>query len=136
MIKQVWFNLPVKDVARSKEFFGKLGWVDESSHGTGPDSVCLLVGEQKTVVMLFAESTFKGFISDEVLDPAKGAETMISFDAESREEVDKFAALVREAGGDLFGEPQEIQGWMYGFGFKDPDGHRWNMLHMDMSKLG
>jgi len=24
---------------------------------------------------------------------------------------------------------------MYGCGFTDPDGHRWNALYMDMSKM-
>lgn len=60
---------------------------------------------------------------------------MISFDAESREEVDEMAAKVRAAGGTIFGEPGEIRGWMYGFGFADLDGHRWNMVFMDFSKL-
>ncbi|MDF2859634.1 MAG: hypothetical protein K0Q87_5485, partial [Neobacillus sp.] len=26
-------------------------------------------------------------------------------------------------------------GWMYGCGVADPDGHRWNVLFMDMSKM-
>lgn len=25
--------------------------------------------------------------------------------------------------------------WMYGAGFTDLDGHRWNVLYMDMSKM-
>ena len=60
---------------------------------------------------------------------------MISFDAESREEVDEMARKVFEAGGNIFGEPAEIQGWMYGFAFTDLDGHRWNQLYMDFSKM-
>ena len=28
-----------------------------------------------------------------------------------------------------------LLGWMYGFGFCDIDGHRWNVLYMDMSKM-
>ena len=39
-----------------------------------------------------------------------------------------------EAGGDVFAPPADNQGWMYGFAFKDPDGHRWNQLYMDRSK--
>ena len=31
--------------------------------------------------------------------------------------------------------PAESQGWMYGCAFADPDGHRWNVLYMDMSKM-
>jgi predicted lactoylglutathione lyase len=29
----------------------------------------------------------------------------------------------------------ENQGWMYGCSFSDLDGHRWNILYMDYSKL-
>jgi predicted lactoylglutathione lyase len=60
---------------------------------------------------------------------------LFSFDAESREEVDEMAKKVKAAGGTLYAEPAENQGWMYGFAFVDPDGHRWNMLYMDMSKM-
>ena len=39
------------------------------------------------------------------------------------------------AGGTVFAEPRESNGFMYGCGFCDPDGHRWNVLFMDASKL-
>ena len=64
-----------------------------------------------------------------------GSEVLISFDAESREEVDETARKVFEAGGTVFSKLAEIQGWMYGFAFADLDGHRWNMVFMDFSKL-
>jgi predicted lactoylglutathione lyase len=35
----------------------------------------------------------------------------------------------------LFAKPAENQGWMYGCGFFDLDGHRWNILFMDYDKL-
>ena len=60
---------------------------------------------------------------------------MISFDAESPEEVDETARKVFDSGGKIFSEPAEIQGWMYGFAFADLDGHRWNQIYMDYSKM-
>jgi predicted lactoylglutathione lyase len=39
------------------------------------------------------------------------------------------------AGGTVFSESEEKDGWMYGCGFADLDGHRWNVLYMDMSKM-
>jgi uncharacterized protein YndB with AHSA1/START domain len=42
---------------------------------------------------------------------------------------------VRKAGGKIYAEPGESQGWMYAFGFEDLDGHRWSMLYMDISKM-
>ncbi len=85
--------------------------------------------------MLFEESMFKGFIRHEISDPVKGSEILISIDAANREEVDDLAKKAAVAGGEVFGKPSEIQGWMYGCGFTDLDGHRWNVLYMDPSKM-
>ena len=84
--------------------------------------------------MLFEESTFENFVQNEITDTKSSSEILISIDAESRAEVDAFAKKVVEAGGLVFAKPAEIQGWMYGCGFADLDGHRWNMLYMDLSK--
>ena len=134
MTKEIWLNLPVKDVAKSKEFFTKLGLKFNTGPGDTADSACLLVGEKNVVVMLFAEHLFKNFTRHEMSDPAKGSEVLISFDAESREEIDELAKKAADAGGNVFAAPEEIQGWMYGCGFADLDGHRWNVLFMDKSK--
>jgi predicted lactoylglutathione lyase len=134
MTKEIWLNFPVKDVNKSKEFFTRIGFTPNEKHTKG-DMVCFEVGEKKMTVLFFAEEVFKGFTKSEISDTKRGAEVLISFDAESREEVDETAKKVRDAGGRIFSEPSEIQGWMYGFAFADLDGHRWNMVFMDFSKL-
>jgi uncharacterized protein len=133
--KDIWINLPVKDVSKSKEFFTKLGFSFSTEYGNGNDCAGLLVGSKKTVIMLFLESTFKKFIGSEIADTKLGTEVLFSFSAENKDEVDEMAKKVTDAGGTIFGKPSDIQGWMYGFGFIDPDGHRWNSLYMDMSKM-
>jgi len=70
-----------------------------------------------------------------ISDTRVGSEMLMSFDAESREEVDRLAAIAEANGGQVFSKPAEIQGWMYGCGFLDPDGHRWNVLFMDVAKM-
>jgi len=86
-------------------------------------------------VLLFAEDTFKSFTKHDLTDTRQSTETLFSFDAESREEVDEIARKVFDAGGNVFSEPAEIQGWMYGFAFADLDGHRWNQVYMDFSRM-
>jgi len=134
MTKQIWLNLPVKEVAKSKVFFAKIGFSFNEQHGTD-HSAAMLVGEKNFVVMLFEESMFGGFVQNKITDTKSSSEVLISIDAESREEVDEFAQKVIEAGGTLFAKPAENLGWMYGCGFSDLDGHRWNVLFMDFSKL-
>lgn len=134
MTKQIWLNLPVKNVAKAKDFFWKIGFSFNEQHDT-PSSTCMIIGEGNFVVMLFEELLFKSFTQNELTDTQSGSEILISIDAESKEEVDALAEKVKEAGGTVFSPPAESQGWMYGFGFADLDGHRWNVLYMDFSKL-
>ncbi len=134
MTKQIWLNLPVNDVAKSKDFFWKIGFSFNEQHDT-PSSTCMVVGDSHFVVMLFEESLFTSFSQNKLTDTQSSSEVLISIDAESASEVDELAKKVEEAGGTIFSPPAESQGWMYGFGFADLDGHRWNVLFMDFSKL-
>ena len=134
MTKQIWLNLPVKNVAKAKDFFWKIGFSFNEQHDT-PSSTCMVIGEGNFLVMLFEELLFKSFSQNELTDTQSSSEILISIDAESKEEVDALAEKVKEAGGTIFSPPAESQGWMYGFGFADLDGHRWNVLYMDFSKL-
>ena len=134
MTKQIWLNLPVKEVAKSKAFFSKIGFSFNEEHDT-PSSTCMVVGEGKFVVMLFEGSLFASFSQNKLTDTQSSSEILISIDAESKEEVDELAKKAEEAGGNVFSEPAESQGWMYGCAFADLDGHRWNVLYMDFSKL-
>ena len=134
MVNELWINLPVKNVKRSKEFFTALGF-EFSERGESDHSACLLVGAKKISVMLFEESVFKTFTRAGLNDTKQSSEVLFSFDASDKREVDEMALKVRSAGGTIYSEPQDNQGWMYGFAFLDPDGHRWNMLYMDMNKM-
>ena len=134
MTKELWLNFPAKNLDKTKSFYQKIGFTLNEKQ-TRDGMVCFEVGEKKMTVLFFAEETFKGFVKDEISDTGAGAEVLISLDAASREAVDESARRVFEAGGRIFSEPQEIQGWMYGFAFADPDGHRWNQIYMDFAKL-
>ncbi|MFJ7934386.1 VOC family protein [Sporosarcina sp. NPDC096371] len=135
MTKQIWINLPVKDIKKSRAFFTKLGFSHNTEHGNQDDSAGFFIGDKNVVIMLFTEPTFKMFTRNEITDTRQSTEVLFSIDAESREEVDEMAKKAVEAGGTIFGEPEEQQGWMYGCGFADLDGHRWNVLYMDLSKM-
>ena len=130
MTKELWVNLPVKDVTKAKAFFKAIGFDIPDSPGNTATSGVVIVGTKKVAVMLFENGQFAGIIQHKLTDTAKSSEMILSFDAESRAEVDEIAQKVKAAGGNVFAEPAEIQGWMYGCAFTDLDGHRWNALHM------
>ncbi|WP_343636101.1 VOC family protein [Fluviicola sp.] len=134
MTKEIWLNLPAKDVDASQAFFTTIGFTPKPERSAPGDRACFQAG--KSVVMLFNAESFKHVNGGlEMNDTSKTAQMLISFDAESREEIDELAEKVKKAGGKVFAEPAEIQGWMYGFAFADLDGHRWNGLYMDFSKM-
>jgi predicted lactoylglutathione lyase len=135
MTKQFWINLPVRDLKKSTTFFSSLGFKFNTQHGNTENSACMLLGEKDVVVMLFSEPTFKGFINGEIADSRQGAEVLLSIDAQSKAEVDEIAKNAVKAGGTTNHKPSDMQGWMYGCVFADIDGHRWNVLYMDMSKM-
>ncbi len=134
-IKQAWLNIPVKDLEKSKAFFKAIGFRSNPMHEHNPHIGSFYIGANDFVLMLFPDAAFGRIVQHTVSNPAEGKEMLINIDAESREEVDAMAETVRKAGGKIFAEPAEADGWMYVLGFEDPDGHRWAVLYMDMSKM-
>ena len=132
MTNELWFNIPVRDLAKTKKFFQSLGF---ESTRDAPEMVGFLFGEKKNQIMMVKEEFFEKYASSTVSDTSKGSELLISFDAFNKEEVDKMAEKVIAAGGQIFSGPSSIQGWMYGFGFADLDGHRWNMVYFEWDKM-
>ena len=134
-MKSFWLNLPVKDIKKSKTFFKNIGFRENPMHSEATHLASFFIGEKDVVMMLFPEKDFKNFTQNGIADTQKGTEVLFNIDAQSRKEVDEMAKTVRAAGGQIFAEPAESQGWMYAFGFEDPDGHRWSMLYMDLEKM-
>ncbi|MDN3724237.1 VOC family protein [Aequorivita sp. SDUM287046] len=134
MTTEYWLNLPIKDLKRSKKFFTEIGFVFNPNRESDT-MASLMVGKAPMPIMLFEQTEFERVVQSKIADTEKGAEIIISFNAETKTEVDEMAKKVKKAGGDVFTEPSDIQGWMYNVSFKDPDGHRWNMLYMDREKM-
>ncbi|GGI25766.1 VOC family protein [Pedobacter mendelii] len=135
MTKTIWINLPVEDVNKSKEFFTKIGFTPNTQYGANEDSASFIVGENGLIIMLFKKSVYESFAGTSVSEKSSGAEVLLSIDAESAEDVDEIAKKVIEAGGSIYGQPGYKDGWMYGCGFIDLDGQRWNILYMDLNKM-
>lgn len=121
-------NLPVKDLAVSMEFFGKLGF-EFNPDFANENGVCMVVSDN-IFVMLLMEDFFQTFTKKEVADATKTTEVLTALSVESREAVDELLSVALEAGGQEAREPQD-HGFMYGRSFEDPDGHIWEIFYMD-----
>ena len=132
MTRQIFVNLPVKDLNKAIEFFTKLGFTFNPQF-TDENATCMIVSDN-IFVMLLVEAFFKTFIKKEICDATKSTEVLLALSAESRETVDEMVNKAIEAGGTEPREPQD-HGWMYGRSFEDVDGHIWEILYMDESAL-
>lgn len=135
MAKEFWVNLPVKDISKSRTFFKAIGFAENTQFSENPTMASFFLGDKNVVVNFFPEALFKTFSNHEIADTAKGTEALFSIDAQSPAEVDEVANKAVAAGATLYASPGEKDGWMYGCGFTDLDGHRWNVLFMDFSKM-
>ncbi len=127
MTRQIFINLPVKDLNASKTFFGALGF-GFNPEFTNDQGACMVVSD--TIhVMLLREESFKTFTHKQICDAAKSTEVLVCLSCDSRAEVDETVARARKAGGNVPREPQD-HGFMYGHSFEDLDGHIWEFIHM------
>ncbi len=135
MKNEFWLNLSSKDLKKAKDFFVKLGFT-MNDRNLASHMVSMFIGNKKVVLNLFTEDLFQSFIGGHPIATTSHAnEVLFSIGAESPAEVDALAQKAVDAGGLLYAKPGYKDGWMYGCGFADLDGHRWNILYMDMSKM-
>ncbi len=128
MKRQVYINLPIRDMARSRAFFASLGFGFHPPF-TNEQGACMVVSED-TFVMLLLEPFFQTFTGKPVADAHRSTEVLIALSCASRREVDDLVRKAVAAGGSAPRPPQD-HGFMYGHGFTDLDGHQWEVLHMD-----
>lgn len=125
--KQIFVNLPCKNLPASKAFFEALGY-GFNPQFTNDQGASLVLGEN-LFAMLLAEDFAKGFTAKPLVDAKAATEVLVCLSCESREEVDQLVAKARAAGGTVPREPQD-HGFMYAHGFEDLDGHIWELVHM------
>lgn len=127
MARQIFVNLPVKDLPRSVAFFTELGFIFDPKF-TNDSGTCMIVGEN-IFVMLLVESFFQSFIKKEICDARHSTEVLVCLSCESRTEVDELVAKAVAAGGTIPRDPED-HGFMYGHAFEDLDGHIWELVYM------
>ncbi len=132
MTTKIFVNLPVKDLDRSVKFFSKLGY-SFNPQFTDETASCMIVSED-IYAMLLTHAKFSTFTPNIIADASKTTEVILCLSCDSREDVDRMVQLATQAGGTTYNEPKDY-GFMYQHGFQDPDGHIWELIHMDPSAV-
>ena len=129
MSRQMFVNLPIKNMAKSQAFFKSLGF-SFNPQFTNDQGACMVVSENHNYVMLLVEPFFQGFTKKAIADATKTTEVLICLSCESRAEVDELVKKALAGGGTAPNPPQD-HGFMYSHGFTDLDGHVWEVMWMD-----
>jgi predicted lactoylglutathione lyase len=126
MNKQIFINVPVADLARSKTFFAALGF-SCNPRFTDDTAACVIISETISV-MLLTHDKFRQFTPKAICDTSQAVEALFCLTCESRQEVDDLVAKALAAGGTTHDKPEDF-GFMYMHSFVDPDGHGWGLIH-------
>ena len=128
MARQIFVNLPVKDVARTRAFFTALGF-SFNPQFSDDKALCMVIADD-IYAMLLSEPFFQGFTKKPVSDATKSTEVLVALSCGSVAEVDEMVARAVAAGGRAPVERKD-HGFMVQHGFEDPDGHQWEVFWMD-----
>lgn len=128
MATQIFVNLPVKNLARSIEFFTRLGY-HFNPQFTNDKATCMIVSDG-IFVMLLVEEFFKTFTPNPLCDATKNTEVLLCLSCDSRGQVDELVRKAVAAGAGTPKKPVE-HGFMYQHGYQDPDGHLWELVYME-----
>lgn len=132
MPRQIFVNLPVADLPRAQAFYTALGFTVNPQF-TNEQAACIVISEH-IHVMLLLRPFFQGFTHLPVADPTRATAVLNALSCDSRAQVDEMVARAL-AGGGTTPNPVQDLGFMYQHGFADPDGHQWEVFHMDLSAM-
>ncbi|MCW1961615.1 VOC family protein [Chryseobacterium viscerum] len=131
-ITDIYVNLPVKDVQKTREFWTKLGF-SINEQFSDEKAICVVMKENHIYTMFLKEEFFQTFTNRPF---AKGDTTqvLLAIGVNSRDEVDGMVKTAIENGGSKYSDPVDY-GWMYQSSFADINGHQWEVMHGDVSQM-
>jgi len=130
MPTKIFVNLPVKEVKRSRAFFGQLGWTFNEQF-SNENTACMVISDD-IYAMLIEHARFKDFTPKAIADATRTTEMLLAISCENKAQVIERADKALAAGATET-RPPEDHGFMYGRSFNDLDGHVWELFWMDMA---
>jgi predicted lactoylglutathione lyase len=134
MSRMLFVNLPVTDLERATRFYSDLGY-SVNPRFTDETAACIVVDDGHLYLMLLTHAAFARFTSKVIVDTSTSSEMILSISVDDRAGVDKLADTALASGGSVSAAPQDL-GFMYTRSFQDPDGHLWEVAHLDMPAVG
>ena len=128
MVKAIYANLVVADLARSQQFFEAVGFSFNQQFSN--DKVAALVIADNIVAMLHTAESMRRFTRKNIVNAKTSTEVLLALEVESRWEVDRLMEKVLSAGGTEQRDPENYA-FLYARSFEDPDHHIWEVFWMN-----
>ncbi len=132
MPRNIFVNLPVKNLEASQAFFRALGF-SYNAQFTNEAAACMVI-EENIFAMLVTEPFFQTFTPNAISNARVSTEVLVALSCESRAEVETMVAKAVAAGGNTYNQAKD-HGFMYQHGFQDLDGHIWEVMWMNPEYL-
>ena len=133
MSKQIFVNLPVRDLPKSMAFYTAIGFTNNAQF-TDDTAACMVLSDT-IYVMLLTHAKWATFTQKPIVNAHESAEVAMALTCESRAAVDAFVEAGAAHGGKADPNPPQDLGFMYQRSLEDLDGHSWEPLYMDMSQV-
>ncbi|HET7267410.1 MAG TPA: VOC family protein [Oleiagrimonas sp.] len=133
MPKQIFVNLPVRDLPGAIAFYTAIG-AEQNTQFSDDTAACMVISDT-IYVMLLTHAKWATFTDKPIVDAHRDSEVLLALSCDSREAVDCMAEAAKKHGGKLDVIPVQDLGFMYSRSFEDVDGHVWESFYMDMTKL-
>jgi predicted lactoylglutathione lyase len=134
MPTQIFINMQVNDLAKSKAFFEALGY-SFNAQFTNDDATALVISDT-IYAMLHTPTSMLRFLptGKTAADATKHTEVLLAISLESKDAVNGIFEKAIAAGATEC-RPTQDHGFMYGRSFNDLDGHIWDVYWMDLSLI-
>lgn len=133
MTRQIFVNLPVRDLARAIAFYAAIG-AERNPQFSDDTAACMVISDT-IFVMLLTHAKWATFTRKPIVDARRESEVMLALSRDSRAAVDVITDAAGAAGGKADVNPKQDLGFMYGRSFEDVDGHIWEAFCMDLSQF-
>ena len=131
-MKQIFINLPVKNVEASMNFYTQLGFTVNPLF-TFDDQKCMVWSDQ-IYVMLQTIEMFKSGNKKNIADTKENTTATFTLPVESIHRLNEIIENALKAGGT---EPMKTidEGYMQVRNIEDLDGHHWGIIFLDIDKF-
>lgn len=132
-MKMIFVNLPVTDIGRSRRFYEALGFTINPQF-SDDSGLCVVISEA-IYLMVMNRERFAGFAPKPVADATQTTGSLIALSCDNRDAVVAMVDAALAHGGTDTGKVQDMEDYMYGRSFCDPDGHVFEPFWMNPAAI-